>query len=91
MNDKAKHNFDEGTFEYIEAKIRRDVDDTSFGFDFEWLCKWFLENAPSYRDMTGRIGGGGRLPGTTIPTTAGGETRTGRSIRNRRNSWINAL
>jgi len=51
MNDKAKHNFDEGTFEYIEAKIRRDVDDTSFGFDFEWLCKWFLENAPSYRGM----------------------------------------
>ncbi|HUG69820.1 MAG TPA: DEAD/DEAH box helicase family protein [Pirellulaceae bacterium] len=39
----------EGTFEYIEAKIRRDADGTAFGGDFEWLCRWFLENAPRYR------------------------------------------
>ena len=39
----------EGTFEFIEAKIRRDAKGTSFGGDFEWLCQWFLENAPRYR------------------------------------------
>ena len=39
----------EGTFEYIEAKIRRDADGTAFGGDFEWLCQWFLLNAPRYR------------------------------------------
>ena len=38
-----------GKFEYIEAKIRRDAEGTTFGGDFEWLCKWFLENAPRYR------------------------------------------
>jgi predicted helicase len=38
-----------GTFEYIEAKIRREANGTSFGGDFEWLCRWFLENAPRYR------------------------------------------
>lgn len=38
-----------GTFEFIEAKIRREADGTSFGGDFEWLCKWFLANAPRYR------------------------------------------
>ena len=26
-----------GTFEYIEAKIRRDAEGTTFGGDFEWL------------------------------------------------------
>ena len=43
----------EGTFEYIEAKIRRDAvgDGTLFGGDFEWLCKWFLQNAPRYRGL----------------------------------------
>ena len=35
MNDKADHGIAAGIFEYIEAKIRRDVDNTSFGFDFE--------------------------------------------------------
>ena len=44
-----------GTFEYIEAKIRREADGTSFGGDFEWLCKWFLENAPRYRGQFERI------------------------------------
>ncbi len=39
----------EGTFEFIEAKIRRESDGTLFSIDFEWLCKWFLENAPRYR------------------------------------------
>ena len=39
----------EGTFEYIEAKIRRDAAGTAFGGDFEWLCQWFLLNAPRYR------------------------------------------
>ena len=38
-----------GTFEYIEAKIRRDAEGNSYGGDFEWLCKWFLETAPLYR------------------------------------------
>ena len=38
-----------GTFEFIEQKIRRDAKGTEFGGDFEWLCKWFLENAPKYR------------------------------------------
>ena len=38
-----------GTFEYIEAKIRRDAEGTTFGSDFEWLCRWFLQNAPRYR------------------------------------------
>ena len=47
MNDKSDHGIAAGTFEYIEAKIRRDVDNTSFGFDFERLCKWYLETAPS--------------------------------------------
>ena len=39
----------EGSFEFIEAKIRRDAEGTSFGGDFEWLCQWFLQNAPRYR------------------------------------------
>lgn len=38
-----------GTFEYLEAKIRRDAEGTLFGSDFEWICQWFLENAPLYR------------------------------------------
>jgi superfamily II DNA or RNA helicase len=36
-------------FEQIEALIRREAHGTSFGRDFEWLCKWYLENAPLYR------------------------------------------
>ncbi len=44
-----------GTFEYIEAKIRRDAEGTTFGGDFEWLCKWFLENAPRYRGQFDRV------------------------------------
>lgn len=39
----------EGTFEYIEAKMRHDSEGTLFGSDFEWLCQWFLKNAPRYR------------------------------------------
>jgi superfamily II DNA or RNA helicase len=38
-----------GTFEYLEAKIRREANGTLFGKDFEWICKWYLENAPMYR------------------------------------------
>ena len=55
MNDKADHGIAAGTFEYIEAKIRRDVDNTSFGFDFERLCKWYLEYGPPVQsaDQTG--------------------------------------
>ena len=45
----------EGTFEFIEAKIRRDAEGTSFGGDFEWLCKWFLENAPRYRGQFDQV------------------------------------
>jgi len=44
-----------GTFEYIEAKIRRDAEGTAFGGDFEWLCKWFLENAPRYRGQFDKV------------------------------------
>ena len=28
-----------GTFEYIEANIRRDAEGTSYGGDFEWLIQ----------------------------------------------------
>ena len=45
----------EGSFEYIEAKIRRDAEGTTFGGDFEWLCQWFLENAPRYRGQFDRV------------------------------------
>ena len=45
----------EGTFEYIEAKIRRDAEGTLFGGDFEWLCQWFLENAPRYRGQFDKV------------------------------------
>ncbi|MCX7417916.1 MAG: DEAD/DEAH box helicase family protein, partial [Planctomycetia bacterium] len=44
-----------GAFEYIEAKIRRDAEGTSFGGDFEWLCQWFLENAPRYRGLFDQV------------------------------------
>jgi len=44
-----------GTFESIEAKIRRDAEGTTFGGDFEWLCKWFLENAPRYRSKFDKV------------------------------------
>ena len=45
-----------GTFEFIEAKIRRDAEGTtSFGFEFEWLCKWLLETAPSYRGQFDKV------------------------------------
>ena len=37
------------TFKYIEAKIRAEARGTEFGRDFEWLRKWYLENAPLYR------------------------------------------
>ena len=45
----SDRDFVPGTFEYIEAKIRRDAEGNSYGGDFEWLCKWFLETAPLYR------------------------------------------
>ena len=38
-----------GSFAYLEAKIRRDAHGTMFGRDFEWVCQWYLENAPLYR------------------------------------------
>lgn len=38
-----------GSFEYLEAKIRRDASGTLFGRDFEWICRWYLEHAPLYR------------------------------------------
>ncbi len=43
------------TFEFIEAKIRRDAEGTGFGGDFEWLCQWFLENAPRYRGQFDKV------------------------------------
>ncbi len=39
-----------GTFGYIEALIRREANtDYELGVAFEWICKWYLENAPLYR------------------------------------------
>ena len=51
----AKVSSPEGTFEYIEAKIRCDAEGTSFGGDFEWLCQWFLENSPRYRGQFDKV------------------------------------
>lgn len=43
-------------FEQIEALIRRDAGGTtSFGFEFEWLCKWLLETAPCYRGQFDKV------------------------------------
>lgn len=44
-----------GSFEYLEAKIRRDAEGTLFGRDFEWACQWYLENAPLYRGKFRRV------------------------------------
>ena len=38
-----------GSFEDLEATIRRDAEGTLFGRDFEWVCQWYLEHAPLYR------------------------------------------
>ncbi|MDC0274316.1 DEAD/DEAH box helicase family protein, partial [Planctomycetaceae bacterium] len=46
MKSKSHHS---GTFSFIEQKIRQDADGTEFGFDFEWLCKWYLQHAPEYQ------------------------------------------
>jgi predicted helicase len=51
----SEPSFSGGTFEFIEAKIRRDAEGTSFGGDFEWLCQWFLENAPRYRGQFDKV------------------------------------
>jgi superfamily II DNA or RNA helicase len=40
---------DPGSFEYLEAKIRRDAEGTLYSIDFEWICRWYLEHAPLYR------------------------------------------
>ena len=42
-------------FEQIEAVIRREAHGTSFGRDFEWLCKWYLDNAPLYRGQFRKV------------------------------------
>lgn len=44
-----------GSFEYLEAKIRRDAEGTLFGRDFEWVCQWYLEHAPLYRGKFRRV------------------------------------
>jgi superfamily II DNA or RNA helicase len=44
-----------GTFDYIEAKIRAEARGTEFGRDFEWLCKWYLENAAIYRGQFRKV------------------------------------
>lgn len=43
------------SFEYLEAKIRRDARGTLFGRDFEWVCQWYLEHAPLYRGKFRRV------------------------------------
>ena len=55
INIASELSLKQGTFEYIEAKIRRDAEGTTFGGDFEWLCKWFLENAPRYRGQFDKV------------------------------------
>src|SRR5262249_9541627 len=40
-----------GTFEYIEHRIRRDAIRTEFGTEFEWLCRFYLLNAPKYKGV----------------------------------------
>jgi superfamily II DNA or RNA helicase len=49
-------------FEQIESLIRRDAEGTSFGRDFEWLCKWYLENAPLYRGQFRKVWRWGEWP-----------------------------
>ena len=44
-----------GTFEYIEAKIRSEASGTEVGQHFEWLCKWYLQNAPIYRGQFRKV------------------------------------
>lgn len=44
-----------GSFEYIEADIRKRARGTEFGRDFEWLCKWFLNHAPRYRGLFRKV------------------------------------
>ena len=52
-----------GAFEFIEAKIRADAQGTEFGHDFEWLCKWYLENAPIYRGQFRKVWRWNEWPG----------------------------
>jgi predicted helicase len=40
-----------GTFEFIEQRIREEPLTTDRGKQFEWLCRFFLLNAPKYRGM----------------------------------------
>lgn len=44
-----------GTFEYLEAKIRHDAQKNAYGRDFEWICIWYLQNAPQYRGKFRRV------------------------------------
>ena len=44
-----------GTFEYIEAKIRSDAKGTEYGFDFERLCKFYLETAPLFKNNLKKV------------------------------------
>jgi superfamily II DNA or RNA helicase len=54
-NTPSEPSLKEGTFEYIEAKIRRDAEGTMFGTDFEWLCQWLLKHAPRYRGQFDKV------------------------------------
>jgi superfamily II DNA or RNA helicase len=44
-------NHNPGTFEFIEQTIRQSATGTEFGTDFEWLCRFFLLNAPQYKGV----------------------------------------
>lgn len=44
-----------GTFEFIERLIRNERDAAHVGRGFEWLCKWYLENAPLYRGLFRKV------------------------------------
>ena len=47
----APNKFTPGTFEHIEQHIRQTATGTEFGAEFEWLCRFFLLNAPQYNGV----------------------------------------
>lgn len=51
VTNSKKTNLKPGSFQYIEKKIHDESKGTSFGKDFEKLCKYYLQNAPEYRSL----------------------------------------
>ncbi|MBN01436.1 MAG: hypothetical protein CMJ77_20165 [Planctomycetaceae bacterium] len=48
MNKARSQNPRRGSFEFMEQKMRKQATVTSFGKDFEKLCKVYLETSPTY-------------------------------------------